>query len=90
MKETIDALRALLDRLDALAQTLDDDAFDDLNAEFEDTLLLLEDDADSPDTRADAREELLGLAHDFGRWAEAEEIVDEIRKTVRESGELES
>ena len=86
MKETIDALRALLDRLDALARTLNDDDLDDLNAEFEDTLLILEDYGDSPD----AREELLELADDYGRWFETKEIVEAIRRIVGESGALES
>ncbi len=72
-------LEALLEALDALAQACGDpDALDELNAEFEDALLLLSqlrEDSDAfEDELADAREEFAALAEDYR--ALAEEIPD--------------
>lgn len=63
------SFREILDELDALAESLDSEALEDLNAELEDALMLLSEvkpeDGDWREELADAMEELQALAGDY-------------------------
>lgn len=76
MEEMMAALRKVLSALDAMAEALNDEDFDDLNAEFEDALFMLE---ESGDFDGDMRDEFLALADDYARWPEARECADALR-----------
>lgn len=72
-----DAYREILAALDAL--DIPDEDFQDLNAEFEDTLMLLEaTDPDDAEELSDAMEALLALKADYERWPEAAAIARRI------------
>ena len=72
-----DAYREILSALDAL--DIPDEDFQDLNAEFEDTLMLLEEtDPDDAEELSDAMEALLALKADYERWPEAAAIARRI------------
>ena len=72
-----DAYREILSALDAL--DIPDEDFQDLNAEFEDTLMLLEEtDPDDAEELSDAMEALLALRTDYERWPEAAAIARRI------------
>lgn len=63
----IASLRMLLEELDTSAEG--DEALEDLNAELEDTIMLIEDDEDDEEALADAMEELNALVEDYRRCA---------------------
>ena len=68
MGDIIARMREALDQLDRLAEGRGDEALDELNAEFEDALFMMEQaDGDDPEEIADALEELealqIGRAH---------------------------
>ena len=66
--------REILVALDALAESADSEDLEDLNAEFEDALMLLSEigaeDADRDEQLADALDELAALAGDYLALAE--------------------
>lgn len=70
-------LRAILDMLDQAAEDIDDEDFDDLNAELEDALFMLSQidpkSGDAEEELAGALEELAALKDDYARWPEAGE-----------------
>ena len=70
-----DALRKALAALDALADEIADEDFDDLNAELEDAILMLEDGDDDPE----AAETFAALGEGYMKWPEAREIGRRIR-----------
>ena len=65
-----EACRKILAALDAL--DIPDEDFQDLNAEFEDTLMLLEEiDPDDPEEISETLETLNALMEQYARWPEA-------------------
>lgn len=86
VKEFESRFAELLDALDALRDDVGDEDFDELCAEFEDALMLL----DEIDPRAeDAREELIdaldefdALGDDLSRYDAARDVVERLERLV--------
>ena len=93
MKTFDERFQAILDGLDALAAESGDDTLEELNAEFEDALLLISEiDMKSGDWREeyrDALEELDALRRDYARLPGAEHLARQLDGLIRMAeGEL--
>ena len=77
----------ILALLDAIADELGDEDLEDLNAEFEDTLLMLSEiDPKAKDAREeidDALDELEALKDSYARWPEAREAADRLGMLIQ-------
>ena len=85
--------QAVLDELDALADELGNEALDELNAEFEDTLFMLTSidpkDADAMDDIRETLEALDALCADYARQPETSECARRMEGLLRMAeGEL--
>lgn len=78
--------RALLMELDQIAEALDDEDLEELNAEFEDALFLLSEidprDGDAAAELMDALEEFEALAQGYARWDAARDAAARLEMLV--------
>ena len=74
--------RALLEELDGIAEDIGDEDLEDMNAEFEDALLMLSEidpkADDATEEVADALEEFEGLKDDYARRPDTKDIAERI------------
>ena len=88
MGDIIARMREALDQLDRLAEGRGDEALDELNAEFEDALFMMEQaDGDDPEEVADALEELEALRQDYMEIDGAQDIAAKMKEIIEEHGD---
>ncbi|MBR1560590.1 MAG: hypothetical protein IJ646_10160 [Clostridia bacterium] len=88
MGDIIARMREALDALDRLAEGRGDEALDELNAEFEDALFMMEQaDGDDPDDLADALEELEALWQDYMEIDGAQDIAAKMKEIIEGHGD---
>ena len=83
VKAHVEKLDRLLEQLDEIAEALNDEDLDDLNAELEDAIFMFSEldpgDDDFRESLGDALETLDALAGDYARWPECGAVAAALR-----------